>query len=286
MFTSLHASIVFTYLTVNRPRFRRERTIKGDGDDNIVSYCPNIIVEGCSNVRTLHVTTDADENIGLNPLSSWDERLAVIIKQFVLNLPSLEKLIVDVLDETCMVVGDDDRGQKMQMVRYPTMQINEATRIRHEWYGGSDDTKGTTSIAWTAQKGHNIRWTDEDHCESLPWDKIMAVSYCVGALLHRRLFSSQQHLHFLGLNPRMVFHACQKKACKCERLSALKLPAIDPEGWRKLEPVPDEEKDHNIYWRPTTKRTNEANFAVPSNMIRLITRLHSAAVASVVSQGN
>jgi hypothetical protein len=84
----------------------------------------------------------------------------------------------------------------------------------------------------------------------------------------------------------MVFHTCQKKACKCERLNTVKLPAMNPDGWRELETVPDEEQDHKIYWRPTTKKTNEANFAVPSNMINLITRLHSAAVASVVSQGN
>jgi hypothetical protein len=222
----------------------------GLNESTLLAYCPDTLVALCTNVRELHITTDM--TLSLDNFM-WDERLLSYIKKFVVSLPLLERLIVDVPIRSAKTIVD---GQNIicQLI-YPAKTINKATGILHQWASDwpNPAPKRKISMTWVAQQGQTIRWTDKDYCESVPWANTSLVSYTVATLLHLRLFAAGRSLQFLGLNPRIILHYCRKTNCRCEGFRERKLRVFSPAGWLRLSAFSDktfgEEADLSIYRR-------------------------------------
>jgi len=237
----------FTYQTENSIAMPKGRMLN---TSTLIAYCPDNLVALCSNVRELHITTDM--TLSLENLS-WDKRLLSIIRKFVVSLPLLERLIVDVPIQSTTTIAEGP-NVICQLI-YPAKPINKATGILHQWTADWRKcvSKGRVSMTWASQRGQFITWTDEDYCESVPWANTSLLSYNYATLLHRWLFKSERNLHFLGLNPRILLHLCRKTNCRCEGLRERKLRIFDPVRWLELScfsgKTLNEESDLSIYRR-------------------------------------
>jgi hypothetical protein len=243
MLRLLDMSGALTYDMGNSPITPNERVTRGT---KIYAYAEEIVVAQCFNVRNLHITTTMRTDLCQNGL---DEELVKFIRNFVVLLPCLKRLVVDVPAETCGISSSN--GKVIRRLKYPTVFFNETIGIQHDWTGIESD--GLVTLTWDAVKGQNIKWTDDQYCQSLPWAHSTLLPYTVASLLHRAVLLSKQNLHFLGLNPRVLLHLCRRKLCQCA-LPAMKRQALDPARWVKLnsifssEPL-DGEPDDSIYKR-------------------------------------
>ena len=158
-----------------------------------------------------------------------ERELVELIRNFVVLLPCLERLVVDVpMDTREMREMLLSKRRDTRLIR-PALLIGEAIGNQHQFGWTENASNGLYTLTWAAMKGQTLTWTDKQYCDNVPWARFTLPSYSVASLLHRRTFSFNRNLHFLGLNPRVMLRICRRKSCWCARkfyCLSIKLEAI------------------------------------------------------------
>jgi hypothetical protein len=139
------------------------------------------------------------------------KQLRQLVKNVILELPSLVRLTLEIPKSTCRWKLDITQNGFTEVptafLVEPTRYIDVSTQIKHKYI--ECDRPGNLSLYWDTGTSRTLTWTDNEHCQSVPRKNSGYISNILTvpgwAIYH------QNHLYFIGLTPRRPITSCAKK---------------------------------------------------------------------------
>ncbi|OWP06041.1 hypothetical protein B2J93_1798 [Marssonina coronariae] len=206
----------------------------------ISSALPDLSILTHSNIRTLHLATNAEVlgRSGDAHRTAALDRLAALVKKCVLVLSSLSHLTLEIPFVAALPIRLGNR--QARSLEIPLAAINHSLGVAHRWTVSNSPRTVNIAVSWDA--GHGLlRWTDKTHRQSIPRQNFGTLLQLI-TRSHMVTYQIMYRTFFLGLNPKRGIRACIDPTCACMSSAdfALWVPRPDEiwEGkWLKVTPV-------------------------------------------------
>lgn len=166
-------------------------------------------------VQPLYISSSLDL-IG----SAWIPLFVQQVKQAVIHLPRLKKLVVEIPYGALFRIIE---GKESSLIlQHPTRDINVALSVRHQWVRRIRRKRVT--VRWDSLPCETLTWTDDHHYRSIPWQRFgLVLSFFPAAFSHNVVFWQKINLHFSGLNPKRFINFCTDRKCPCWRVHPMRI---------------------------------------------------------------
>ncbi|KAE9379396.1 hypothetical protein N431DRAFT_157921 [Stipitochalara longipes BDJ] len=209
-----------------------------------------------ANIRTLTLLSTFGDDI----LELTTKQLLLLVREAIIKLPSLRKLILEVPVSIWHCVY---HGQQVETTDLEGLlkAINGATGVLHQWVEAQSEHH--VAVSWESEGTQNLAWTDSTYWRNIKWGVALGffpAKIYLGYSFHILFFGEENGLHFLGLNPRRLLHSCRDRSCKCSRFCLTRVTILDPKPGLRLRPLNESILEEKL---PET-----VDYRIPAQLLR------------------